>query len=74
MLMNILLWLVHGMYTNACNPVYVDEGYSQEFEVKLGASQGFVIRLVLFIIVLEALSCEFLSQVSLQCLFGVFGL
>ena len=52
----------------------VGEGYSQEFDVKVGVYQGSVLRPFLFIIVLEALSCKFLSQVPLQCLFNVLGL
>ena len=40
-------------------PVHVGEGYSEEFEVKVGVRQGCVLSLLLFIIVLEVLSCEF---------------
>ena len=39
--------------------VCVGEGYSEEFEVKVGVHQGSVLNQLLFIIVLEALSCEF---------------
>ena len=55
-------WIVHlvqGMYSNARSSVRVDEGYSEEFEVKVGVHQGSVLRLLLFIVVLEALSREF---------------
>ena len=38
-------------------------GYSEEFEVKVGVHQGSVLGLLLFIIVLEALSREFRSGV-----------
>ena len=46
--------LVQGMYANA--RVRVGEGYSEEFEVKVGVHQGSVLSPLLFIIVLEALS------------------
>ena len=48
--------LVQGMYANAWSSVHVGEGYSEEFEVKVGVHQGSVLSLLLFIIVLEALS------------------
>ena len=55
--------LVQGMYANARSSVCVGEGYSEEFEVKVGVHQGSVLCLLLFIIVLEALSHEFCSRV-----------
>ena len=51
--------LVQGMYSNARSRVRVGEGYSEEFEVKVGVHQGSVLSPLLFIIVLEALSSEF---------------
>ena len=48
--------LVQGMYANARSSVRVGEGYSEEFEVKVGVHQGSVLSPLLFIIVLEALS------------------
>ena len=48
--------LVQGMYANARSHVRVGEGYSEEFEVKVGVHQGSVLCPLLFIIVLEALS------------------
>ena len=48
--------LVQGMYANARSRVRVGEGYSEEFEVKVGVHQGSVVSPLLFIIVLEALS------------------
>ena len=48
--------LVQGMYANARSCVHVGEGFSEEFEVKVGVHQGSVLCLLLFIIVLEALS------------------
>ena len=43
--------------------VRVGEGYSKEFEVKVGVHQGSVLSPLLFIFVLEALSQEFRSGV-----------
>ena len=51
--------MVQGMYANARSRVRVDEGYSEEFEVMVGVNQGSVLSPLLFIIVLEALFCEF---------------
>ena len=48
--------LVQGMYANGRSRVRVGEGYSEEFEVKVGVHQGSVLSPLLFIIVLEALS------------------
>ena len=55
--------LVQGMYANAQSRVRVGEGYSEEYEVKVGVYQDSVLSLLLFIIVLKALSCEFHSGV-----------
>ena len=46
--------LVQRMYANARSRVRVGEGYSEEFEVKVGVHQGSVLSPLLFIIVLEA--------------------
>ena len=52
--------LVQGMYSNARSRVRVGVGYSEEFEVKVGVHQGSVLSpLLVFIIVLKALSREF---------------
>ena len=68
--------LVRGMYADAGSRVCVGEGYSEEFEVKVG------VHPLLFIIVLEALSREFRSGrtsmpmtllSSLNCLRNVSG-
>ena len=48
--------LVQGMYANGRSRVHVGEGYSEEFEVKVGVHQGSVLSPLLYIIVLEALS------------------
>ena len=44
-----------------CAVICVGEGYSEEFEVKVGVHQGSVISPLLLIIVLEAFSREFRS-------------
>ena len=55
--------LVQGMYASVRLCVHVGEGYSEEFEMKIGVHQGLVFSTLLFIIVLEALSCEFCSGI-----------
>ena len=55
--------LVQGMYPNAHSRVRVSEGFSKEFEVKVGVHQGSVLSPLLLIIVLEALSHEFRAGV-----------
>ena len=62
--------LVQGMYANARSRVRVGEGYSEEFEVKVGVHQGSVLSPLLFIIVLEALSQEFRSGVPWEDLYA----
>ena len=62
--------LVQGMYANARSRVRVGEGYSEEFEVKVGYHQGSVLSPLLFIIVLEALSREFRSGVPWEDLYA----
>ena len=62
--------LVQGMYANARSHVRVGEGYSEEFEVKVGVHQGSVLSPLLFIIVLEALSREFRSGVPWEDLYA----
>ena len=53
--------VVQGMYANLRTHVRVGEEYSEEFKVKVSVHQGWVLGLLLFIIVLEALSREFCS-------------
>ena len=55
--------LVQGMYANGRSRVRVGEGYSHEFEVKVGVNQGSVLNPLLFTIVLESLSRDFRSGV-----------
>ena len=47
------------MYNNTRSRVRVNNTYSDEFGVKVRAHQGSVLSPLLFVIVLEALSCEF---------------
>ena len=65
-----LVRLVQGMYANARSYVRVGEGYSEEFEVKVGVHQGSVLSPLLFTIVLEALSWESRSGVRWEDLYA----
>lgn len=51
--------LVMSMNSDAQSHVFVSGGYSQEFEVKVGVYKGLVLSPLLFIVMLEALYCEF---------------
>ena len=62
--------LVQGMYANARSRVPVGEGYSEEFEMKVGVHSGSVLSPLLFIIVPEALSREFHSWVPWEDLYA----
>ena len=62
--------LVQGMYANARSRVRVGEGFSKEFEVKVGVHQGSVLSPLLFIIVPEALSREFRAGVPWEDLYA----
>ena len=62
--------LVQGMYANARSRVRVGQGFSKEFEVKVGVHQGSVLSPLLFIIVLEALSREFRAGVPWEDLYA----
>ena len=56
--------------TGALSCVHVGEEYSEEFEVKVGVHQGSILSLLLFIMVLEVLSCEFRSGVPWEDLYA----
>ena len=62
--------LVQRMYANARSLVRVGEGYSEEFEVKVGVHQGSVLSPPLFIIVFETLSREFRCDVLCENLYA----
>ena len=51
------------MYANAQSRDHVGEGFSKEFEVKGGVHQESILSPLIFIIVLEAFSCEFQAGV-----------
>ena len=66
-------WIVHlvqAMYNNARSRVRVGSEYSEEFEVGVGVHQGSVLSLLLFIIVLEALSRYFRVGVPWELFFA----
>ena len=65
-----IVQLVQGMYANARSRVRVGEGYSKEVEVKIDVHQGPLLSPLLFIIVLEARSCEFRSRVRWEDLYA----
>ena len=65
-----IVCLVQGMYSNARSHVCASEGYSEEFEEKVGVHQGSVLSPLLFIIVLEALSREFHCGVPWEDLYA----
>ena len=50
--------------------IFHDEGLSEEFEVKVDVHQGSVFSLLLFIIVLQALSHEFWAGVPWEDLYA----
>ena len=62
--------LVQGMYSSARSRVRVGEGYSEEFEVKVGVHLGSVLSPLLFIIVLEAFSRKFRCGVPWKDLYA----
>ena len=66
--------LVQGMYADARSRVHVGEGFSQEFEVKIGVHQGSVLSPLLLIIVLEAFTaCILKAQMTvfIKCSRGI---
>ena len=65
-----LVRLVRSMYKDVRSRVRVGSGYSEEFGVKVGVHQGSVLSLLLFIIVLEALSREFLTGCPWELLYA----
>ena len=58
------------MYKDVRSRVRVGSRYSEEFGVKVGVHQGSVLRWLLFIIVLEALSREFRTGYPWELLYA----
>ena len=65
-----LVRLVQSMYKDVRSRVRVGDGFSKEFGVGVGVHQGFVLSLLLFIIVLEALSREFRTGCPWELLYA----
>ena len=61
---------VQAMYNNTRSRVRVNNTYSDEFGVKVGVHQGLVLSPLLFVIVLEALSCEFRTGTPWELLYS----
>ena len=68
-----LVRLVQSMYKDVRSRVRVGDGYSEEFGVGVGVHQGSVLSPLLFIIVLEALSREFLTGCPWELLYADDG-
>ena len=62
--------VVQSMYHNVRSRVRVNGEFSDEFEVKVGVHQGSVLSPLLFIMVLEALSQEFLTGCPWELLYA----
>ena len=65
-----IVQLVQGMYSSDRSHVHVGEGYSEEFDMKVGVHQGSVLCPLLFISVLEALSHKFRCGVPWEDLYA----
>ena len=64
--------LVQAMYKNTTSRIRVNDTYSDAFGVKVGVHQGSVLskKPLLFVIVLEALSCEFRTGAPWELLYA----
>ena len=71
--MGIPEWLVctvKAMYSHAMSRVRIDDSFCGRFNVQVGVHQGSVLSPLLFIIVLEALSCDFRSGCPWELLYA----
>ena len=62
--------VIQGIYSKARSRVRVNGQYSEDFGVGVGVHQGSVLSLLLFILVLEALSREFHTGVPWELLYA----
>src|SRR5450755_1946739 len=58
------------MYAGATTAVKLKDGVSQAYEVKVGVHKGSVLSPLLFIIVMEALSCNFRQGIPWELLYA----
>ena len=58
------------MYKKVRSRVRVGDEYSNSFDVRVGDHQGSVLNLLLFVIVLEALSMEFRTGCTWEILYA----
>ena len=65
-----IITTVQAMYNSPRSSVRVNGSYSTEFPVDVGVHQGSVLSPVLFIIVMEALSCEFRTSCPWELLYA----
>ena len=71
-----LVKVVQALHVSARSRTHANSSFSEEFEVKVGEHQGSVLSPLLFIIVLEALSCEICvgcPQGNVLCRSGFFS-
>ena len=62
--------VIQGMYTDVKSRVPVNGQYSKEFGIGVGVHQGSVLSPLLFILVLEALSRQFLTGLPRELLYA----
>ena len=65
-----LVRLVQSTYSNARSRVRIGNGLSDEFEVNVGVHQGSCLSPLLFVIILEALSCEYRTGCPWEALYA----